>query len=759
MSQTELRQGLAAGLTALAEETRDEPVRRSLHALAASINAGASMPEAIGRLPLAPAHLASLLKAAGERGTYALLLAEVAAGEHRARRLAATASRGMFYPVLLLLACAAMTLAFGWYVLEPLHALLTELELRIPRYVERMHATAIGGGTLVLGGAVAIALLALMVRTLGGRRAWSWFLTHFPIVGLNYHWASVVEWLDLLRLLIQNGRPLSSALREAGAGLRDRYVGDASLRIAERVDAGLPLWQAYGREPRLPGALEPFLRVGEERGMLPEALGNAAELMFGRLELRVQMLDRWAPVLISTLAALFITWLIMGVLTPMLGLIRGLSGGFGSGASVPEPTIDMFHWLVLGLPGVAVLIARRMLKKRGGSVVGTQMDQMLAAVSWSLLTAAGIGLVVGVSGGVVMIPAVIVLYLTLDAFIFMRRAEHRAMLWTLASAGARDLPFPEALRALADENYGALRPYALRLAEGLERGQPLDLAAKRARLWLPRELRVALAWAGRTGLVDAALRQALTTERASSREFRRIVNVFGYLWLVTLVMWGVLTFIMLKIVPVFARMFEEFELKIPAVTLLLIEISKLFVSGPGLLLFILLWVIMLGGGLLILDVNLGFFAQWIPPFSWFIRRYWGAHLLQLLAAAVRRGFSWNAALQAVTEAHPFRFVRTRLQRVARDVEQGQSPWLALMRQGLIARPEAAVLTAAERAGNLAWALDEMADSTLRRQVYWLRGWYNLALPVCVGVLGICVGYIVVALFMPLPALVQGLAPR
>jgi type II secretory pathway component PulF len=50
----------------------------------------------------------------------------------------------------------------------------------------------------------------------------------------------------------------------------------------------------------------------------------------------------------------------------------------------------------------------------------------------------------------------------------------------------------------------------------------------------------------------------------------------------------------------------------------------------------------------------------------------------------------------------------------------------------------------------------MADSALRRQVYWLRGWYNIAVPIFVGTLGLVVGYVVIALFLPLVTLIQGI---
>ena len=71
--------------------------------------------------------------------------------------------------------------------------------------------------------------------------------------------------------------------------------------------------------------------------------------------------------------------------------------------------------------------------------------------------------------------------------------------------------------------------------------------------------------------------------------------------------------------------------------------------------------------------------------------------------------------------------------------------------------DAMVLEAAERTGNLAWALDEMADSSLRRWVYRLRLATNVLFPLMVVVMGVTVAFLVVSLFMPLVALIQGMS--
>jgi type IV pilus assembly protein PilC len=61
-------------------------------------------------------------------------------------------------------------------------------------------------------------------------------------------------------------------------------------------------------------------------------------------------------------------------------------------------------------------------------------------------------------------------------------------------------------------------------------------------------------------------------ERSESLK-RKVKGAMIYPIVVVLVAVGILTFIMLKIVPVFQKMFEEFGLKLPAMTVLLINMS------------------------------------------------------------------------------------------------------------------------------------------------------------------------------------------
>ncbi len=112
---------------------------------------------------------------------------------------------------------------------------------------------------------------------------------------------------------------------------------------------------------------------------------------------------------------------------------------------------------------------------------------------------------------------------------------------------------------------------------------------------------------------------------------------------------------------------------------------------------------------------------------------------------------------SIPRADPSRPVRTRLAWVISELNQGR-PWCDAFRSArLFTTADVELFRIAERIGNLEWALDEASESTLRRVAFRLRVVANLVLPWIVILMGLLVGFVVVALFMPLVSLIQGMS--
>jgi type II secretory pathway component PulF len=230
----------------------------------------------------------------------------------------------------------------------------------------------------------------------------------------------------------------------------------------------------------------------------------------------------------------------------------------------------------------------------------------------------------------------------------------------------------------------------------------------------------------------------------------------GYLLLTVVVMKGVVTYLMLKIVPVFAKMFYEFELPLPRPTVTLIDYSYEMVQRGWLITPLLMFTTLL----LLVTFHTGAFrvaAFFLPRLEWFRRRQHGAWLLTALAAMVRQQRPLPESLAFLADRYPTPFIARRLRRAVVNMEGGTSWIEALQRRGFIASYDAALIAASERNGHLAWGMETVAASLERRRMARLRYWSSAIFPPAIVGLGMLIGYVVVSLMLPLIALIAGLA--
>ncbi len=140
-----------------------------------------------------------------------------------------------------------------------------------------------------------------------------------------------------------------------------------------------------------------------------------------------------------------------------------------------------------------------------------------------------------------------------------------------------------------------------------------------------------------------------------------------------------------------------------------------------------------------------------------VRRLDSASILDGLALVAGQEKSLREALSAMAVSHPKEAIRWRLARAAMAVDSGRDWADSLFECGLLRRADRAVLQAAQRAGNLPWAMAEMADSNRRRFAYRLQAVVQSVCPLAVIGFGLVVMFIVVGLFYPLVELIKKLA--
>ncbi|MHC4876974.1 MAG: type II secretion system F family protein [Planctomycetota bacterium] len=399
--------------------------------------------------------------------------------------------------------------------------------------------------------------------------------------------------------------------------------------------------------------------------------------------------------------------------------------------------------------------------------------------------------------GIMLIPGLMFLVLVLPTLVWYRRRHQEAqLLWLLALGIRQNRDLSTELENLAGTFSGfyacRLRELASHLRDGrsvatslmLCRPEPLSalfwvmaaifsvlslgfglllvfvhLVLRNQGLvpaWCLTEIRVA----EEAGTLEASLTDCATRhlnwmkERFHTTSISGIVfYIFGYLFAVT----AIVSFLCYWIVPKFKKIFEDFGVELPDLTVAFVSFADLvtfLMFGP---LFpvavavpiLLLWII-------VVDHN-GWRNLRLRLFAPFYRWFDTSDILRQLSRTIERRQPITDGLLAIANHHHRPVIAETLARILPRVEGGADCWTQLRQHGFLTGRDLAVIEAAERTGNLVWALREIATSRERRLKYRLDAWLIVLRPVCILAIGSLVAFVTIAMFLPLYKLVDDLS--
>ena len=370
-----------------------------------------------------------------------------------------------------------------------------------------------------------------------------------------------------------------------------------------------------------------------------------------------------------------------------------------------------------------------------------------------------------------------------------RSSRRAALLAAMASAASTSMPLAPAVEAFAAEWRGSFRRCARLLARSLADGTPLPEALRRTRvpislvdvilailllgpvgLVLIGLLVILIYWIGPRGIIspkslsviEAGQEAGVLSEAIGEaarlalpqESLTKAALPIWYLLDMLLVAGGVVTFLLVKIVPAFIKIFQDFDAELPPATIALIQFFDYFVNYFYIALPLVLLLLASG-----IHFALRYFglSRWDPPLiAGVARRLDTAVVLRMLGVVAAAGRPLEPALAAFARGFPNASLRRRLRRVREDVSCGADCWESFREHGLLRLQETALLKSASRVGNLPWVLGETAAGIERKFTYRMRVVSQFLLPAAVLTFGAVVFSIVVGLFLPLVSLIEKL---
>ncbi len=325
--------------------------------------------------------------------------------------------------------------------------------------------------------------------------------------------------------------------------------------------------------------------------------------------------------------------------------------------------------------------------------------------------------------------------------------KQKALLRILAVAATERLEAAPLVAALAREDRSRYRRRLRRFAKRLSTGTGLADALEQTPGVLSDEQALAVRFGEQSGTLPSTLRILLDNRDQASQRITTRLRQIGFYASITLAIFVyVVSFILIKILPSFAAIFDDFELQLPRLTELLISISNWAVNFWWLLAISLLTFVWLFRS----ERSRRFFRRKIS--SRLIRpiaQLRSADLLTLLAINARAGRPLAGVLSTLARYHFDSKIRYKLLFVRNEMEQGANVWNSMATAQLLTAAEARALEKSTSADSRAWTMDQLAQLRRGRVERRIDLYISLFQPLVILIMAGAVLFISVACLLPL----------
>jgi type IV pilus assembly protein PilC len=256
----------------------------------------------------------------------------------------------------------------------------------------------------------------------------------------------------------------------------------------------------------------------------------------------------------------------------------------------------------------------------------------------------------------------------------------------------------------------------------------------------------------RSGSLEGVLRRYVQYERLSANLKKKAVSASIYPLVLMVLMTGLVSVLLVKVIPAFQGFFEGFDTQLPTATLVLIQVSNAvrgafwwIVAGVAAAAFgVTAWLRRPGSGE-ILDRAL----LRLPYFGAMLRMYATSQLARTLSTLLTGGLPLLGAMEVAGHSVSNRAMAAALRQAAPHIREGQSLMTALESTGLLDNVALEMVKVGEQTGALAdmlTAISEFFDEELDTRIATVLA---LVEPIMLVLMAIVVGAMLLAFYLPL----------
>jgi len=264
------------------------------------------------------------------------------------------------------------------------------------------------------------------------------------------------------------------------------------------------------------------------------------------------------------------------------------------------------------------------------------------------------------------------------------------------------------------------------------------------------------------GVLDIILSRLADFMEKSERLKKKIIGAMIYPVVVITIAVGIVSMIMIFVIPKFEEIFRDFGLKLPPVTEVLLLMSNFMakqygwaylMASPIVIMLLLKLIRMSDGGRYAVDVM----KLKIPIMGGIISKSSIARFTRTLGTLISAGVPILDAINITKETSGNEVYARALSKVHDAIREGESMADPLRATKVVDALVVNMVDVGEETGDLDKMLMKIADNYDSDVDVMVSSLISIMEPVMVVVLGVIVGFIVIALFMPMVTLIQGVS--
>jgi len=309
----------------LSAETQNPVLQDTLSSVAADIQSGSPISEALSRHPdVFSAFYVNMVRAGEESGKLSDTFSYLAGYMDRNYEITQKTRNALIYPAFVLFTFITVMTLMMTLVIPRLSAILDEVGQEVPIYTK----VVIGISNFMTN---YILLLILLIaagsvfalryfRTGHGRLMFSRARLQIPYMGDIYQKLFLSRFADNMSTMLKSGIQIVRAMEVTAVVVGDPIYESILAKAVEDVRSGQPASEALRQYPEFPGIIIAMIRVGEETGNLSEILDTIAQFYRREVDNAIDTLvGLIEPFLIVSLAV-GVGFLLAAVLIPIYNI-------------------------------------------------------------------------------------------------------------------------------------------------------------------------------------------------------------------------------------------------------------------------------------------------------------------------------------------------------------------------------------------------------------------------------------------------------